>query len=395
MTSAFAALLEKLPGAVAIVGMALFAIFMFKEYRAIRKENAESVKFFVNMRIGDMMANLQAQLARLEGISTTQETRLKEIDNLYSMFNDDLNSKMQQINKDYREVEEKVGRFKDAIPSVEEYSARDLYALAQMQDDPRIRAELCTRILNYPDARSKDLEAAGDMMRQSCRNSLALALYNKAVELDPERRSAQIELLALQAELNPILRDESIASAIDLVLSSPAANGFARIVNALIEIDRYQQVLDFSCRFQQLVAGKNQDLNALALRNIAVAHKQLGNIDQSIIAYKDALLIHPNDENILKPYLSILKIQEDSEEYFEVASRLIQIDPSDISYYLLYIGALVDAKRYSDANEWIKRAKTLIQDKSEEAAIRQYERKVAAATRFIPEGEIPRQTEEA
>ncbi len=233
------------------------------------------------------------------------------------------------------------------------------------------------------------------MMRQSCRNSLALALYNKAVELDPERRSAQIEILALQSELNPILRDESIASAMDLVLSSPAANGFARIVNALIEIDRYQQVLDFSCRFQQLVAGKNQDLNALALRNIAVAHKQLGNIDQSIIAYKDALLIHPNDENILQPYLSILKIQEDSEEYFEVASRLIQIDPSDISYNLLYIGALVDAKRYSDANEWIKRAKTLIQDKSEEAAIRQYERKVAAATRFIPEGEIPRQTEEA
>jgi len=135
------------------------------------------------------------------------------------------------------------------------------------------------------------------------------------------------------------------------------------------------------------VASKDQNLNALALRNIAVAHKQLGNIDQSVAAYKEALLIKPNDENILKPYLGILKMQEDYGEYLDVASRLIQLDPSDVSNYLLYIGALVDAKRYSDANEWIKRAKTLIQNTTDEAAIRQYERKAAAAARFASEGE--------
>jgi tetratricopeptide (TPR) repeat protein len=256
-----------------------------------------------------------------------------------------------------------------------------------MQDDPRTRAELCAKILNHPDSRSRDLELAGDMMRTSFRDSLALALYKKAVELDPERRSAQLELLALQAELNPKARDQSISNAIELVLKFPDASGFARIINALIEIDRYQQALDFSSSFQQLVASKDQDLNALALRNIAVAHKQLGNIDQSVAAYKKALLIHPNDENILKPYLGILKMQEDYGEYLEVASRLIQLDPSDVSYYLLYIGALVDAKRYSDANVWIKRAKTLIQNTTDEAALRKYERKTAAAARFASEVE--------
>jgi hypothetical protein len=66
---------------------------------------------------------------------------------------------------------------------------------------------------------------------------------------------------------------------------------------------------------------------------------------------------------------------------------LIQLDPSDASYYLLYVGALVGAKRYTDADEWIKRAKALIQNPTDEAAIRQYERKVAAAARFAAEVE--------
>jgi tetratricopeptide (TPR) repeat protein len=387
MNQVFATFLERLPGAVAILGIALFSIYMFKEYKAVRRENAESVKNYVNMVIGDMAASLQAQLARLEGISTKQEMRLKEIDKLYIMFNNDLSNKLQEVSKSYSEVEMKFGQLKAAIPSVDEFSARDIYGLAQMQDDPRTRAELCAKILNHPDSRSSDLEMAGDMMRQSFRNSLALALYKKACELDPERRTAKIELLALQAELDPKIRDESLANAIDLVLKSPDANGFARITNALIEIDRYQELLDFSTDFQQLVAGRDKDLNAIALRNIAVAHKQLGNIDKSVDAYKEALMIHPNDENILKPYLGILEKQEDYGEYLEVASRLIQLDPSDASYYLLYVGALVGAKRYTDADEWIKRAKALIQNPTDEAAIRQYERKVAAAARFAAEVE--------
>jgi len=176
MNQVFETFIERLPGAVAILGIALFSIYMFKEYKAVRRETAESVKNYVNMVIGDMTASLQAQLARLEGISTKQEMRLKEIDKLYVMFNDDLNLKIQEVSKSYGEVEMKFGQLKAAIPSVDEFSARDIYGLAQMQDDPRTRTELCAKILNHPDSRSRDLELAGDMMRQSFRNSLALAL---------------------------------------------------------------------------------------------------------------------------------------------------------------------------------------------------------------------------
>lgn len=265
------------------------------------------------------------------------------------------------------------------LASYDGLNARNLLGMARTRERPDEAEKLCERILAHPESTSKDLELAGDMMRKAGNNGLAIKLYESAHKKDPERLSAHIELLALQAETDPKKRDESLKLAKELVSQSPSEISFARLANTLIELDRYAELSSLSDQVCQSAGGQHPKLKALALRNKAVAEKQLGNIDSAVAAFNDAFAIAPGDENILKPYLTILEEQGKYSEYLDVAKRLIEIDPADFTYYRIYIAALIKQQRFSEADKYLEIAKSLSPSPLEESVLMQYEKVIRAA----------------
>lgn len=383
MDKAVQELLAKAPSAVIVIGLIVLIIYIIREYRKIREETEKSVKDIVNSQLGSIMANIQNDVARLDLISKEQASKINEINTKFAQFTQGIEEKSEEINKIYEEAKTKLTNMKEAIPNVEEYSARDILGLAQATESVQSKAEFCTRILNHQDATAKELELAGDMMRKANRYTLAMQLYEKAHQRDPERISPYIELLCLSAELVHEKREESIEKAKQLVFSKPTRNGFARVTNMLIDLDRYEELSEFSDEFIKRLEEKNPKLKSLALRNKAVAVKELGDIPAAMEAFKEAFEISPEDENIIKPYLGLLEEQGKDEERIGFIKKLIEVDPADVNYYRFYIDALLKRKQYTEAIEWIGKAEQLVLTEMDRAVLGMYKQKAEAANNAL------------
>ena len=337
----------------------------------------------MNARLGEIMSSIQTEISRLEIVSQEQKSKLTQVNEKFDHFTVEIEQKTSTINQLYQDAQEKLITLREAIPNVDEYSAFDLLGMAQGHDNPQTKAELCNRILGHEDATSKELEVAGEMMRNSKRYTLAMSLYKKAYKKDPERRGAHVELLSLTAELDHEHRNKSLNNAKELVIEYPTKNGFARVSNALIELDRYHELVEFSNAFISSLGNKNPALKALALRNKGVSKRELGEIEESIEAFKDAFEINPEDENTLKPYLGLLEEQGKNTEFLEISRKLIDIDPSDINYYRIYISALIKRGKYKEAGIWLSKTENLRKTQMDEAILGSYAEKIKAAANNV------------
>ncbi len=386
LTEFIAELLSKAPEVLITLGVVYLIVFLLREYRKVRQETEQSIKDIVNSRLGEYMSKIQSEISRMDLVSRDQEAKLKTMNQNYEQFTFALDEKTKTINELYAEAQEKMLSLREAIPNVDEYSARDLLGIipnvdeysardllgiAERKDNPQARAEICKRVLTHQDSGSIELELAGDMMRKNNRYQLALQ--------DPERTSAHIEMLSLQATLEFHDRNEVLEKAKNLLLTKPDRAGFVSVANALIHLDRYEELMDFSKVFIEIVKNRNPQLKSLALRNLAVAYREVGDIAASIGAYKEAFSVAPGDENTLKPYLSLLEEQGHEQEYKEVARRLISIDPSDISYYRFYIDSLIKAGDFEEASSWFDKAMKLPKSEMDEARLHSVGIKIRAA----------------
>jgi tetratricopeptide (TPR) repeat protein len=372
-------LLSQAPQALITIGIIVLVIYILREYRKIRQENEQSIRDIVNAKLGEIMSSIQSEISRLDIISKDQERKLSEVNEKYIEFTSAIDEKDAQINKLYSEAQDKLNVLREAIPVADEFSARDLLGMAQGNDNLQAKSELCERILIHGDSTAKELEIAGDMMRNSNRYSLAMRLYEKAHELDPERVSPYVELLSLQAELDYKVRKEALTKAKELALEKPQKSSFARVSNALIDLDRYEELSNFSDDFISILGQRNPDLKALALRNKAVAKRQIGDIESAIEAFEQAFSIQPEDENTLKPYLGLLEEQGRDNEYLQIARKLIDIDPADVNYYRIYVAALLKQGEYEKAGEWIGKTDNLNKSQMDNAILESYARKIEAA----------------
>ncbi len=224
-------LLLQAPQALITIGVIALVIYILREYRKIRQENEQSIRDTVNAKLGEIMSSIQSEISRLEIISKDQERKLSEVNEKYIEFTSAIDEKDSQINKLYSEAQDKLNVLREAIPVADEFSARDLLGMAKGNDNPQAKSELCELILIHGDSTAKELEVAGDMMRNSNRYSLAMRLYEKAHEIDPERVSPFVELLSLQAELDYKARKEALIKAKELALEKPKRNSFASVMS--------------------------------------------------------------------------------------------------------------------------------------------------------------------
>ena len=67
----------------------------------------------------------------------------------------------------------------------------------------------------------------------------------------------------------------------------------------------------------------------------------------------------------------------------DVIKKLIEIDPSDVNYYRIFISTLLKKKQYDEAKEWIKKAEKLSMTEMDRAILSRYKYQAEAGINNI------------
>ena len=327
-----------------------------------------------------MLGEFTAQSAQLDSMLTSARRQSEEMAEKFDGFVQDIESRTKEVTQLHKNATEQLSRLRQQIPDVEEYSAEEVFIEALNHDSPQAKAALCSRLLVHPDSTSKVMESAGDLMRKTKRNSLAMDLYKAAAERDPDNLTAQVELLALQIEDDYSKRESAIEDALQLIKKHPKPGFLARIFNAIIHVQRYDLLLHF---VDEVFAVKDQfrtkEANALLYRNRGVALLELGRTEESTAAYEKALEISPDDENVLKAFLRVLEDRGDEVEYLRICDRLIELDPSDVRYRITKVRKLSDLRKWKEAHDALKMAFDLDPQGGDLYSLQMLQQKVAVA----------------
>lgn len=371
------AISSNFPNIVLLIFFVVALNVVFRQYVKLQEGIEKKVSDAVSSKIGEILGSLQAEIARAETFSRDQKLKLDEISSTHDSLKADILQKHENAVEKFDEVEAKFADLIRSIPDMDQYSAEDLLLLAKRMDGIEA-AQLCAKILDHKDATSLTLEMAGDQMRRASRYTLARNLYEKAAEVDPESAGAYVESRTLKAQIEPLVRERVLAEAIEFVLKNPQMKFFVRVVNSLVELDRYADLLDFCTKFLELTKGKNKLFESGALRNIGTAHKNLGNVELSETFFRSSYELTPNDENSVKFYASSLEGAGKIDECIDMRKKLVIMDSTDISYYKTLINTLIEYSRYSEASEWLDVATNVATKNSDKVSLEEFAHRIYA-----------------
>ncbi|HEX9484577.1 MAG TPA: hypothetical protein VF929_08340 [Gemmatimonadaceae bacterium] len=271
-------------------------------------------------------------------------------------------------------LEQELSKIRDVIPDYSvwknvadpELLVRRLHRAETWDQGKDIVAQLqnlCNSSADAPELiPAQYLEIAGDWCRRHNQFPLALWFYEHAVARDPERISAQVELLALRAEYIYPRREESLRELRQLVVERPRSlNDVRRLLNVLIELERWSDIDEIcSALLSNTTYGTHPSDRAIFLRNRAVARRHLafGHLTDAVWAdIRAALSLHPDEENALKVYANWLVEAKQYEEAIKIGRQLVGLDRADVTYYTLLSrahalnGQIQEARRMLDMAE--------------------------------------------
>lgn len=237
-------------------------------------------------------------------------------------------------------------------------SPKEIIEKARSEENPERITRLLSELLVNGDATSLELEIGGDIARRSGRRHLSLDLYAASTQKDPSRSSSQVELLAVKAELNVNERSKLISEMMKIALNDLSRNNFSRVANSLIEFDMYDELVEFS---DAAIHAKPADIaiKSLALRNKGVALKEAGKPEKAIECFEQAISQGGEIENVLRPYLGLLKELGRNENILDVARKLVEIDATNNVYNRLLIDALLKNGMESEARTHMSKMQEL------------------------------------
>ncbi|MGD8320092.1 MAG: tetratricopeptide repeat protein [Gemmatimonadota bacterium] len=120
--------------------------------------------------------------------------------------------------------------------------------------------------------------------------------------------------------------------------------------------------------YQKVFAAKGADTPVGELRNIIVAHIQLGELDQAISTAEDALETHPQEESIWSYYADALQRAGRLDDALAALDRVKEINPDYPNVALRQGKWLIEAGRINDAVKALSEVATADPSQAEAAA---------------------------
>ncbi len=365
--------------AILALGVAFFA---FRYLNQIRNEVSEQVAQQVTLQMSQRLGELRQLTEDAQRQGESLRTVGQEAQSLATGFRAEIEGLTTAVGQEASELERLIGTVKLEIPEdIDWISAETLVVRARDGQDWRMASLLLERVLSDENATAVVLEQAGDVARNHRAFKKALQFYQKAVDRDPERRSARVELHALTAEVNAQARGEALQLLGELVVQQPIRVPWLhRYWNALIELGRYQQMAEFC---ERLLKRDDLNLSSEAIahlhRNLAVALRYNGTLEEARIHYEEAYRALPTDEDIVRAYALFLRDEiHDWDSYYRLAQELVALDPADPNYAFLMASALEHVGQDEEATEWIARSWRMEPDVTTGSMLRRLQRRIEA-----------------
>lgn len=281
----------------------------------------------------------------------------------------------------------KIEKYKDVVDP--EYLVRELHSFNDWDEGASIVvrfSDLVEESTKLPSKLpAKYIELVGDWCRKRNQSYLALDFYKESMKRDPDRVSAKVEYYALQAEVVPKNRKESINNLTELALTGQLKmNRIRRIFNVLMELDKFLELASLTESLINMEQYKNNKKSLATLyRNNAVALKEKAEYitDEAWSSLLKAVDINAKDENVIKIYADWLLERNEFNNAIIQAKILIRMDPNDVSYYLLLGNAFIANDDYLKANEIFKYALSIADERSDKI-------RLIIAMRKIPSNDL-------
>ena len=346
----------------------------------IFEQRASQISGNVNQRIEDALNKVRESEVKIDNTASEIRSLSLELDEIKKKADDslqELNDKAKQLNLLFPQAE----KYKNVVDP--EYLIRMLAQAGEWIAG----ADIVVRFENLVSA-SKDspeklpakyIEAVGDWCRENNQNHLALWFYENAVERDPERLSAVVELHSLRAEFLPKIREDSLAKLNELSLSGKLDfSQLRRIFNVFIELARYKELSELTKKLENIEKyTRRPDNFASLLRNRAVSLEEyLGyKSPEAWLALEKAVSLS-EDENVLKIYASWLYETKQYSKAEESLLKLLRMDPRDSSYYIILAKTYLERGDIKKAEKVILLAEQSVTDLSSKINIKLFKAKL-------------------
>ncbi|MFH0809279.1 MAG: tetratricopeptide repeat protein [Pseudomonadota bacterium] len=386
MTDAILTKLLELAPQLGLLVLFIISLFLLlREYRSLRKEIDLTVNEAIDSRLGSLLGKLQLESSRASQIMAEITSEHKETQRLSTEFQERLEEKTLLFNQMLNDIEQKLNQLKQALPTGKniKYPARQLAVLARNATTVGEAIALIEEVAKDPDATSKDVEVCGDTARRQGKYTLAKEMYELALQRDPENISAKAELLGLVAEIDPKSRGIVIREATDLVLNTMNYLFLLRIANAFIQLDRYVE-LEELCKkvLERTPESDKSELRSRALRNLAVAEKEQGRLDEARAHLQIAYQMNDKDEDIIRAYTGLLLQIGENDQALELSKKLIILDPLDPTYYQMLANAYSRIGDFDNACVWADKRLLLLPEGPDKAAAQREAAKLALQKEF-------------
>lgn len=348
--------------------LAVALYFLYREYRLGRKELIAELSAHVSRTVTSEIAKRSEDFTKqLEQVGTALN-RIKElqeqVEGRSDAFTSWIQEKEENISRTFADFQSRVERLYRTLPVEEEKAkapTQDLVSAAREAKTWPEAVPYLEKIKHDDEARSVDLEIAGDIARKHGKLKFASDLYYKAVDVDPENHRAEVELLGVLARIDQPQRDEHLRNAREIVLREMDAQVLMPLSNALIDLDRYAELRDVC---EAVLANVTEQTPAAlvcqAERDLAVALSKLGAPEAEVERHSQAAFrANPEDENLIKAMAIFYREAGRHDKELEMVVRLLQMDPLDYMYYI-YLGRVLESRgEVERAVEWYGRALAL------------------------------------
>jgi tetratricopeptide (TPR) repeat protein len=195
----------------------------------------------------------------------------------------------------------------------------------EQQDALREANAYLRRLLDHPDAETKDLQAGGNLARDFLRMpTLARQLYERSLTVDPSNVQTRAELASLRTR-QPSERQAALDELMGLMTEHPEAkNARFSLFNHFMDLSRWDDLAN-ACR--KIIESDDKDVTAW--RNLGVALESLGEKDEARAAYETSLdLARQFGEfgdigNTARPFAALLR-KEGSKASIDFALKILE-----------------------------------------------------------------------
>ena len=194
-----------------------------------------------------------------------------------------------------------------------------------------------------------------DYLARDNKNEEAIAMLQKAVELDPSNFNLtyQFMMLMMVNQKFALLAEESEKAA-ELFPTQSTFYYFNGIANTRLK--QYDKAIE-SLELGKDMVVDNPELKGEFYQYLGDANNSIKNFKQSDFNYEKALEINPNNVYVLNNYSYFLSLRKDKIELAETMSyKANQLSPNNATYMDTHGWVLYIAGKYVDAEIWLQKA---------------------------------------